>query len=45
MRRGGDLVGDLGGEKATIDEGLGLGVLQGARRPVRPRGVAEAGAL
>lgn len=38
VTRGGDLVGDLGGEKATIEVGRGLGLLHGA--PVaRPRGV------
>lgn len=36
---GGDLVGDLGGEKATMDEGRGLGMLHGDRI-VLPRGVA-----
>lgn len=30
---------DLGGEKVTMDVGLGLGVLQGVRSPSRPRGV------
>lgn len=35
---GGDLVGDLGGEKATIDVGLGFGLLHGIRT-VLARGV------
>jgi hypothetical protein len=37
---GGDLrVGDLGGEKAIIDVGLGFGVLHGIRPTVPARGV------
>lgn len=38
---GGDLVDERGGPNDIIDDGLGLGVLQGANRPVRPRGVME----
>lgn len=38
---GGDLVGDLGGEKATIEVGLGFGLPHGIRS-VPARGVAEA---
>lgn len=37
---GGDLVGDLGGEKAIMEMGLGFGLLHGIRR-VLARGVAE----
>lgn len=40
VTRGGDLVGDLGGEKATIEIGRGLGLLQGVRITL-PRGVME----
>jgi hypothetical protein len=36
---GGDLVGDLGGEKAIIDVGLGFGVPQSERPRVFERGV------
>jgi hypothetical protein len=38
--RGGDLVGDLGGEKATIEIGRGLELLHGVRMTL-PRGVME----
>lgn len=42
---GGDLVADLGGENAIIEDGLAFGVLHGARRDL-PRGVvAETGPL
>jgi len=40
VTRGGDLVGDLGGEKATMEIGRGLGLLQGVRITL-PRGVME----
>ena len=36
--------GDLGGENATIDVGLGLGLLRGVRRVLIP-GVSEPGPL
>ena len=39
MTLGGDLVGERGGEKATMDVGRGLGTLQG-ERIFLPRGVA-----
>ena len=38
---GGERVDDRGGPNDIMEEGLALGVLQGANKPVRPRGVME----
>lgn len=41
MTLGGDLVGDLGGEKAIIDVGRGFPLFHGMRPNVLDRGVTE----
>lgn len=41
MTFGGDLVRDLGGEKAIMEEGRGFGLLHGACSVDLPRGVAD----
>ena len=41
VTRGGDLVGERGGEKATIEVGRAFGVPQGERNPVLPRRVTD----
>ena len=41
VSRGGDLVGERGGEKATMEVGRAFGVPHGERNPVLPRSVND----